>query len=65
MTPNDIYVKCCNGDALTDAELEFGSGFYSKLADNLSQCGETFRLAANEALRVARALSSYQAARKS
>jgi len=65
MTPKDIYSKYCNGDALTDAELAFGIDFYSTLSSNLSQCGETFRLAANEALRVTQALCSFQSARKS
>lgn len=65
MNPEVIYSKFCNGDDLTTDELEFGIGFFNKVSYDLSQCGDTFRLAANEAMRVTKGMVSVLTAKKS
>lgn len=54
-----IYDKVVSGEAITDAEIDFGRVFYRDLADNLSKCGPVFKLAAQEANRIYMALSLF------
>lgn len=61
---NDIYEKFCNGDPLTDEELNIGYSHFRRAADLLIPLGPKFALAANEVIRVADGLDGYRTARK-
>ena len=60
----DIYDKICKGDPLSDTELQVGVEHYSKMAELLMRSGPVFKLASNEANRVAETMISYTNARK-
>lgn len=55
-----VYTKFCNGDSLTDNELDVGINHFKPLADMLFRSGPVFRLAAQEANRVAMRLEDYK-----
>jgi hypothetical protein len=63
MNPKIVYEKFCNGDSLSDEEVNEGVIFYDYLSAKLFQCGPVFALAAREALRVRNTLHSYQQSR--
>ena len=64
MSPEEVYNKFRNGDALSDAEISFGIAAFMNAADSLRGLGPVFRLAQQEAHRVYMTLSSYQQARE-
>lgn len=59
----EIYDKYRDGHSLTNKEVQDGIDFYGDLADKLFKCGDTFRLAAKEALQVYHALYGFRQAR--
>ena len=58
------YDKICKGDPVSDTELQVGVEHYSKMAELLMRSGPVFKLASNEANRVAETMISYANARK-
>ena len=64
MTQKTVYEKYCNGDKLTDAELELGIAHFGLLSEMLFASGIVFKLAAAEAGRVEQMLSSFKHARE-
>lgn len=63
-TARKVYEKVCNGDNITNAELQFGMTFYKELADKLVKCGPVFKLAHGEAVRTYLTLEGFYLARK-
>lgn len=61
--PATIYEKFCNGDAISDAELEIGIDHFSHMAELLMKSGPVFKLPAKEAMMVADRLQQYRDAR--
>lgn len=59
-----IYEKYCNGDSLTDDEVNVGEQHFQKLADQMRALGPPFLLATRELQRVATGLESYRTARQ-
>lgn len=58
-----VYAKFCKGDPLTNNELDVGIEHFRPLSDMLFRSGPVFRLAAQEANRVATGLEDYKSAR--
>lgn len=58
-----VYSKFCKGDSLTNNELDVGIEHFRPLSDMLFRSGPVFRLAAQEASRVASGLEDYKSAR--
>lgn len=58
-----VYEKYCNGDKISDAELEEALEFFGRLERDLRALGPVFHLAANEALRVKQGLQGFSDAR--
>ena len=58
-----VYTKLCNGDSLTDNELDVGIYHFRPMADMLFRSGPVFRLAAQEANRVAMQLEEFKQSR--
>ena len=58
-----IYNKFCNGDSLSDDELTIGINHFRPLGDMLFRSGPVFRLAAQEANRVASRFEDYKESR--
>lgn len=58
-----IYTKFCNGDSLTDTDLDIGIKHFDELATLLMKSGPVFRLAASEALRVMMRFEEFRTAR--
>lgn len=56
----EVYRKYCNGDSITDFELETGIRAFTELEQNLSMLGETFNLPANEIRQVVRSLKAFK-----
>lgn len=63
LNPRHIYEVVCNGDSVTDEQIKIGIDHYNKLSDLLSVSGPVFKLAANEAQRVAYSLQGFKNAR--
>jgi len=59
-----IYQAYNNGDKLTDAEIEYGMQHFKALDELARSAGPVFQLAANEAMRVHRALNDFYVARR-
>lgn len=59
-----VYNKFCTGDSLTDDDLDVGINHFRPLSDMLFRSGPVFRLAAQEAGRVASRLEDYKQSRK-
>lgn len=62
-TIEEVYNKFVKGDSLTDVDLEVGISHFRPLGDMLFRSGPVFRLAAQEASRVADRLEDYKRAR--
>lgn len=60
-----IYTKFQAGDSLTDEDLRIGIEHFNQMAEMLWKSGPVFRLAAQEAIRVADRLKGFQDARRS
>lgn len=60
-----VYDKYIKGDNLSDAEIAAGIEHFRMLSTLALQAGPVFKLASNEANRVAIALEGFQQARKS
>lgn len=58
-----VYTKFCNGDPLSDNELDVGIYHFKPMADMLFRSGPVFRLAAQEANRVAMRLEEFKQSR--
>lgn len=65
MTPRTIYEKVCNGDNITDDELDVGIRHFRDLTQLLIVSGPVFKLATNEAARVYQSLEGFKKARTS
>jgi len=63
-SPAEIYEKFCNGDSLSDSDLEIGIYHFKNTGELLSASGPVFKLAANEAWRVALRLEDFYNERK-
>lgn len=59
-----IYNKFTSGDSLTDTDLEIGIEHFNQMSEMLWKSGPVFRLAAQEAARVASRLQDFQNARR-
>jgi len=59
----NLYEKFCNGDPITDEQLDEGIRFFHMLTIKLSSLGPVFRLAQNESNRVLSRLQDYYDAR--
>lgn len=58
-----VYDKFRDGDSLTDKELDIGIGHFRPMGEMLLRSGPAFRLAAQEALRVADRMEDYKTER--
>lgn len=59
-----VAAKLWNGDRIDDDELLVAASYYKDVGDKLWELGDVFKLAANEALRLADRLYDYARARK-